>query len=141
MRRAEWFLDEDVLGLAALLARAKLPVTWPGDDGRRDDARLIQAPSPIARRGMPDEEWIPVVAKAGLAIVTRDRQIIHRTVRVNAVLASRARLFAITSSTPLDLWAEVRIVAAQWDELERRRGEPGPFVDSVTVSGVRRLPK
>lgn len=138
MRRAEWYLDEDVLGLAEMLARAKLPVTWPGDDGRRQWGR-DQEPSPVREREVPDEEWIPVVANAGLAIITRDRRIMDRTVRVNAVLASRARLFAITSSSPLDLWAEVRIVAAQWDEIQRRRVEPGPFVDSVTLSGVRRL--
>lgn len=51
----------------------------------------------------------------------------------------RALALAITSSSPLDLWAEVRIVAALWDEIQRRRVEPGPFVDSVTLSGVRRL--
>lgn len=139
MRHAEWYLDEDVLGLAAMLARAKLPVTWPGDDGRRDDARLIQPPSPVTARGVPDEEWIPIVAGAGLSILTRDRRIIDRTVRVNAVMSSRAQLFAITSSARLDVWTELRIVAAQWDELQRRRAEPGPFVDAVTMSGVRRL--
>ncbi len=92
----------------------------------------------MARR-VPDEQWIPVVARKGLAILTRDKRIIDRTVRVNAVIASRARLFAITSPAQLDLWAELRIVAAQWDEIERRRDEPGPFVDAVTASGVRRL--
>lgn len=139
MRRAEWYLDEDVLGLAEMLARAKLPVTWPGDDGMREDARRHQAPSPVADRGVPDEEWIPLVAASGLAILTRDRHILDRTVRIDAILASRARLFAITSPSSLDLWAELRIVAAQWDELVRRRSEPGPYVDGVTISGVRRL--
>lgn len=137
MRRAEWYLDEDVLGLAEMLARAKLPVTWP--DGMREDVRRRQAPSPIAHRGVPDEEWIPLVAASGLAILTRDRHILDRTVRIDAIVASRARLFAITSASSLDLWAELRIVATQWDELVRRRSEPGPYVDGVTISGVRRL--
>lgn len=139
MRVADWYLDEDVLGLAAALAQAKLPVTWPGDDGLRADKRKTQSPSPVQARAMADEDWIPVVARAGLAIITRDRRIIDRTVRVNAVLASGARLFALTSSGPLDLCGEMRIVAAQWDELERRRHLPGPFVDGVTRSGVQRL--
>lgn len=139
MRVADWYLDEDVLGLATALAQAKLAVTWPGDDGRRADKQRSQEPSPVQVRGMADEEWIPVVARAGLAIITRDRRIIDRTVRVNAVLASGARLFALTSFSSLDLWAEIRIVAAQWDELERRRLTPGPYVDGVTASGVRRL--
>lgn len=139
MRRAEWYLDEDVLGLASLLARARLPVTWPGDNGDRDNPRLAQAASPVQERGVADEVWIPIVSGFGLAILTRDRRIMDRTVRVSAVVASRARLFTITSPRQLDLWGEARVVASQWDEIERRRSEPGPFIDAVTVSGVRRL--
>lgn len=139
MRRAEWYLDEDVLGLGSLLARARLPVTWPGDDGDREHPRLVQAASPVAKRGLADEVWIPVVAASGLAILTRDRRIMERTVRVNAVLASRARVFTITSPRQLDLWGEARVVAMQWEEIEMRRREPGPFIDAVTASGVRRL--
>lgn len=139
MRSAEWYFDEDVIGVAKVLAAAKLAVTWPGDDGKRASPRLSQEPSPIATSGRPDEEWIPAVAQAGLPIVTRDRRILTRTNEVNAVIASRARMFAITSPEPQSLWDQVRVVAAQWTHMRGRRLDEGPFIDGITLSGIRRL--
>ena len=45
-----------------------------------------------------------MVARAGLAIITRDRRIETRTSEINAVTSSRARLFAITSHEQLNNW-------------------------------------
>jgi len=50
-------------------------------------------------------------------IVTRDSKIMDRVGEINAVIASRARMFVITSHNQLDLWDEVRIVAAQWSTM------------------------
>ncbi len=72
-------------------------------------------------------------------IITRDSKIMDRVAELNSVIASRARMFVITSSSQLDLWDEVRIVAAQWSTMNRLREDPGPFVDSITLSGTRRL--
>jgi hypothetical protein len=88
VRSPEWYFDEDVIGVAKVLAAAKLPVTWPGDDGKRLSERLGQPPSPVATNGQPDDKWIPIVARAGMPIITRDRRILARTSEVNAVVAS-----------------------------------------------------
>lgn|GEM_PF-3302311 len=117
MRQPEWYCDADVRGLGKTLAGMRLPVTWPGDDGERASERLRQPPSPIEDAATADELWIPAVTKAGLVIVTRDSKIMDRVGEINAVIASRARMFVITSHNQLDLWDEVRIVAAQWSTM------------------------
>lgn len=139
MRSPQWYFDEDVIGVAKVLATAKLPVTWPGDDGKRSSQRLSQTPSLVSSTGRPDEEWIPLVAGAGMPIVTRDRRILDRRDEVNAVIAARARLFAITSSGPQSLWDQVRILAAQWPHMQARRVDDGPLLYGLTLSGIRRL--
>jgi len=139
VRQPEWYCDADVKGLGKTLAGMRLPVTWPGDDGERASERLRQPPSPIQDPATADELWIPEVTRAGLVIITRDSKIMDRVAEIDAVIASRARMFVITSHSQLDLWDEVRIVAAQWSTMIRRRERPGPFVDSITLSGTRRL--
>jgi len=139
VRAAEWYCDADVIGLGQVLARVKLPVTWPGDGGQRGSARLDQAPCPISDPAMPDEIWIPEVTKAGLTILTRDSKILQRIAEVNAVVAARARMFVITGPAHMDLWQQLRVVAAQWPRMLERRQQPGPFIDSITLTATRRL--
>jgi hypothetical protein len=50
---------------------------------------------------MKDVEWIPQVARAGLAIITRDRRIQDRIAEKDTVVASNAKMFAITSPEQL----------------------------------------
>lgn len=138
-RRAEWYCDEDTIGLGRQLAQARLPVTWPGDAGERASARLSLPPSPVTLKGLPEEDWIPLVARAGLAILTKDARILTRRAELDAVLASRARMFVIDGSRPLDLWGQVRVVAAQWDTIVELSQAPGPYVYSISRSRTRRL--
>lgn len=139
MRSPEWYFDEDVIGVAKVLAAAKVAVTWPGDDGKRTSQRLSQPPGPVPASGLPDEEWIPVVAQAGLPIVTRDRRILERTNEVNAVVAARGRMFAITSPGAQNLWDQVRVIAGQWSQMLARRVDDGPYIYAITLSSIRRL--
>ncbi len=88
---------------------------------------------------MPDEVWIPEVTKAGLVILTRDSKILQRVAEVNAVVAARARMFVITGAAHMDLWQQLRVVAAQWPRMLERRQQPGPFIDSITLTATRRL--
>jgi hypothetical protein len=114
-------------------------VTWPGDTGDRATEKLRIAASPIADGGLADEEWIPIVTRAGLAILTKDAQILNRQVELDAVLVSRARLFVIDGSKPLNLWGELRVVAAQWDRMVELSALPGPYVYSIARSRTQRI--
>lgn len=137
-RSAEWYFDADTIGVGRVLAAAGVRATWPGDDGtRRGRAHLT--PSPIDRTDIADEVWIEEVTRAGMTIITRDRRIASRTSEVDAVIASRARVFALTVSGDNDLWRLVRLVATRWPEIEQKALEPGPFVMSVTWTGIRQV--
>jgi hypothetical protein len=136
---ARWYVDADTLGLAKVLVEVRRDVTFPGDDGRRTRTRWSLPPSPVQDTATPDDVWIPAVARAGLAIITRDRRIETRTSEINAVVSSRARMFAITSDEQLDNWGLLEVVVTQWRHLESAAEEPGPFIYAVTRSGLRRL--
>lgn len=77
--------------------------------------------------------------KAGLTILTRDSKILQRVAEVNAVVAAQARMFVITGPAHMDLWQQLRVVAAQWPRMLERRQAPGPFIDSITLTATRRL--
>jgi len=49
-------------------------------------------------------------------------------------------MFAITSDEQLDNWELLEVVVTQWRNLERVATEPGPYIYSVTRTGLRRLP-
>ncbi|MDP9409578.1 MAG: hypothetical protein M3P70_03590 [Actinomycetota bacterium] len=83
-----------------------------------------------------DDVWIPRVTRAGLAIITRDVHIESRTSEINAVLASRARMFAITSTERLDNWGLLEVVVTRWREMEAAAEDDGPFIYKVTRSGL-----
>ena len=136
---ARWYVDADMLGLARILIQVRRDVTFPGDDGQRATARSSQPPSPVKDTATPDDIWMPMVARAGMAIITRDRRIETRTSEINAVISSRARMFAITSHEQLNNWGLLEVVVTQWRHMESAAEEPDPFIYSVTRTGLRRV--
>ena len=62
-----WYVDADTLGLAHVLARARPDVTYPGDNGVRHKKSWQLRPCIIADPAMHDDQWIPTVARAGMA--------------------------------------------------------------------------
>ncbi len=129
---ARWYVDADTLGLAHVLVRARPDVTFPGDDGSRHVAKWTLPPSPVQRTDTLDTEWIPKVAAANLAIISRDRAISRRRVEIDAVLAAGAQMFAITDPGPLRVWDQLEIVVHRWRDIEERRQRPGPFIFALT---------
>lgn len=129
---ARWYVDADTLGLAHVLVRARPDVTYPGDDGTRHVAKWALPPSPVQQADAPDTEWIPKVAAAGLAIISRDRAISRRRAEIDTVLAAGAQMFAITDSAPLRVWDQLEIVVQRWRDMERMRERPGPYIFALT---------
>lgn len=139
MPQARWYVDADTLGLGHILALARPDVTFCGDDGQRKKRRLCLPPCVIQDTDADDDVWIPAVTREGLAIITRDEHIQTRTNEINAVLASRARMFAITSAGDLHNWDLLVIVATRWRAMEVAALESGPYIYSVTRTGMTKI--
>ena len=129
---ARWYIDADTLGLAHVLIRARHDVTFPGDDGTRHSARWTLPPCPIQQTSARDTEWIPQVAAAGMAIISRDAAISRRRVEKDAVLAAGAQMFAITDPGQLRVWDPLEIVMQRWRDMEQLRERPGPYIFALT---------
>jgi PIN like domain len=127
--------DADVLGLAKVLAPLHSDVTYPGDPG--DVVHRRRRPAcPIAPRAK-DPEWIPVVAAAGWLIITRDRSIQNRPAEIEAVRANGAKLITLSSADAGTTWAQLKLVMTQWDAIEAKVDEPGPFIYAASRSRLR----
>lgn len=134
-----WYVDADTLGLAHVLIRARPDVTFPGDDGIRHKSAWRIPPCVISDPATHDDKWIPAVAKAGLAIITRDVHIATRTAEINEVIAASARMFAITSPEKLRTWDLLSVVVARWQQLELSAQEDGPYIYSVTRTTMSKI--
>jgi hypothetical protein len=95
---ARWYVDADTLGLVHVLIRARPDVTFPGDDRTRHTSRWELTPCPIQQTAALDTEWIPKVAAARMAIISRDRAISRRRAEKDAILAAGTQMFAITDT-------------------------------------------
>lgn len=54
------------------------------------------------------------------------------------MLASRAKLFAISGAIPLSTWRQLEIVVRRWDAMEAAREDDGPFVYLVSRTRITR---
>jgi hypothetical protein len=134
-----WYVDADTLGLAKVLVQVRKDVTYPGDEGKRHRKHWEIDPCVISDTATEDQVWIPLLTRAGLAIITRDRHIQERTGEKDAVVAARGRMFAITSNEQLDNWGLLEVVATQWRAMERAAAEPGPYIYSMTRTSLAKI--
>jgi hypothetical protein len=131
-----FYFDEDVLGLAKVVATLRPDVTYPGDPGGTVHRRL-RPPCPIPL-GSKDPEWIPFVASRGWVIVTRDAAIQRRPAEVAAVRENDARMVVIAGSEARGTWEQLEVLMVNWRRLERWAEEPGPFIYAITRTGTPR---
>lgn len=137
--QARWYFDADTIGPAKILCAARPDITYPGDSGARERKRHSIAPCVIQDTATPDEVWIPEVTKLGMIIVTRDKAIQSRTAEINAVVASQARMFAITSGEDLNRWGLLEVLLTQWRHMEAQAEERGPFICKLTRTSLTTL--
>lgn len=136
--QVRFYVDADSLGLAKAMAGLRGDVTYPSDPGGRVRGRSRPA-CPIQRTDTPDDVWIPEVARLGWAILTRDRKIQSRVSESAAVVASGARMFAITSPEQLSVWEQLEVVMCNWRRIEDQLTEPGPWVMALTRTSMREV--
>ena len=122
-----FFIDETDLGLAKALAAAQAPVVHPG---HKD---LPEVPI-----GTPDPDWIPIVARMNLVVITRDK--LARQGERELLRQAGLRVFRIGSKHQLSTWATVQLVAGSWERLEAhvRFAGPGPWMALIDSAGTVR---
>lgn len=130
------YFDEDVLGLAKLVARLRPEVTYPGDPGAVIHNR--ERPACVIAAGAKDPQWIPAVARHDWLIVTRDSAIQRRRAEIAAVRDNSARMVAIAGDDARGTWEQLEVLMINWRRIQRWLDEPGPFIYSVTRTGVPR---
>lgn len=120
-----WFFDENSIGVAQALQYVRGDVTWPGGPGN------------LVAEGARDQDWLPVVGRAGLVVLTRDKRIRTRPLERKALLENGVRTCFQTTGGQLTLFQQLQLWLRWWNEIEKlANDEPGPWLASVTRAGV-----
>ena len=132
-----FYFDEDVLGLAKVVAALRPEITYPGDPGAELHKRL-RPPCLLSYTGAKDPHWIPIVAEQGWLIVTRDSAIQRRRAEVAAVRENGARMVALAGADAIGKWDQLEVLMINWRRIQAWADQPGPFIYSVTRTGSPR---
>lgn len=116
-----------------MLASIRTDVTYPGFAGERRYGRELP-PCPITATDTDDEVWIPIVAREGWTILTRDQAIQNRTAEKDAVLRHGAKMFAIASPGQLRTWDLLRITRRHREAIEASCEREGPVIYRMTLT-------
>lgn len=133
-----FYFDADVLGVAKVLAQLRPDITFPGDPGAIIHRRE-RPPCPVSGPEVPDTQWIPVVAREGWLIVTRDSRIQEHRAEVQAVIEHHAKMVALGGKEARNTWEQLEVIFSQWRQFEKLATEEGPFIHVCTRSGLRRV--
>ena len=140
MRPAEvrFSVDADILGLGKLLGRLRPDITYPGDPGTTLHKRVRPACA-ITTPRTKDPVWIPLVARQGLLIITRDANIQQHHAELDAVRVNQARMVALSSRDATATWSQLEVVMCQWREIEKLSELRGPFIDTATRTTLAKV--
>ncbi len=122
-----YFADENALGLAKLVLRDRDDVVHPGHP-------LL----PEVPLGTPDLEWLPVVARLGLIVITRERRIRTRPAELEAYWSKGVRSVRIGGKQdlrPAELAALFTRLEPRLNNLIVKLG-PGPWAVAMRPTGV-----
>ncbi len=72
--------------------------------------KRFRPPCPIVDPGALDRDWIPIIAREGLTVISRDRRIERRPAELAAVQQHGLKLIVITAKEQLRLWDLLEIV-------------------------------
>lgn len=141
MRPAEvrFYLDADVRGLGIVLAGLRSDVTYPGDPGAEIHKRK-RPPCPITTTDLPDEAWIPEVARLGWLIITRDSKIAENRREKQAVREHEARMVALYQADAATKWGQLEVFMTQWRSIAALTSRPGPFIIRASRTAMTPIP-
>ncbi|WP_432879259.1 hypothetical protein ACQPYH_32650 [Kribbella sp. CA-245084] len=111
-----YFTDENTLGLGKLLRRSgRDDIVYPGHED------LTEVPL-----GTLDVDWMPIVAKNGLVVVTRDRRIRTRPVELRAYTELGIRSVWIGAKQDLGPHDQLELFLKHEPRLRREITKRGP---------------
>ncbi|WP_460829654.1 PIN-like domain-containing protein [Nocardioides hungaricus] len=126
-----YFTDENTLGLGKLLRRAgRDDIVYPGHDAL-----------PEVRVGTPDLDWMPVIARLDLVVVTRDRRIRTRPAELRAYWELGIRSVWLGAKQDMGPRDQLELFLRHEERLGReivKRGA-GPWALAISSSGLRPL--
>jgi hypothetical protein len=121
-----YFVDESMLSIARALRAVRPDVVYPGHPD-----------CPDIRLGARDVDWLPVVGRAGWAVIMRDKRIRRRPVERQRLVDHGVRAFCLTGAGNQSSWQMLQLVVRHWDRIERVAAEPGPYLYALTTAGLR----
>lgn len=134
-----FYFDADVLGVAKVVATLRPDITYPGDPGAVIHRRR-RPPCAIASTSVPDTDWIPLAAKEGWLIITRDRRIQEHRAEILAVLEHGAKMVALAARDALNRWQQLEVLFSRWRDIERLADRAGPFIYTASRTSLRSVP-
>lgn len=85
-----------------------------------------------------DEEWLELAGANDWVVLTKDSAIRRRPAELAAIQRHAVRVFCLTSAGLMGE-DQIRHVIDNLNRIIQRSQKPGPFVDGISRSGVRRL--
>ncbi|NOX29927.1 MAG: hypothetical protein GXP35_07765 [Actinobacteria bacterium] len=122
-----WFVDESMIAIDKALASVRNDLVYPGH------------PDCPIRRGMDDEDWLPIVGDNGWIVLMRDKRIRYRKPERDRLMAHDAKAFCLTGSGNKTRWDMLQLLVRHWDRIEDTALLPGPFIYGITSGGLRKL--
>lgn len=124
---ARFFVDETDLALGKRLAATHEGIVFPGH------AELPEVP-----RGSLDDEWLPVIGKQRLVVITRDKRIRYRPGEKRLWVEHRVRGFVLTGRRSQSTADSLAVLDRHWPRIDALidREPDGPWMQAVTLAGI-----
>lgn len=110
---------------------------------RHDDVVYPGHPDlPEVPRGSLDDEWLPIIGRSGLVVITRDGRIRYRPVEKQLMVKYRVRGLILTGRKSQSTTDSLRIVERHWSRLQTLidANPKGPWLYAVTEERLREMP-
>ncbi len=127
---AAFFVDENDLALGKALVGIHGDVVYPGHSGL-----------PAVRRGSLDDEWLPVIGREQLVVITRDQRIRYRPVEKRMWIDHRVRGFVLTGRKSQSTTESLAVPAKHWPRIEAivDTRPDGPWMYGITEGHLREI--
>jgi hypothetical protein len=106
----------------------------------RDDICFAGQPG-MPKERTQDVHWLKTAGEQGWIVLKRDKQIRKRPWERKALIDAGVRTFCLTGAGNYNRWRTLELLAVRWSKIEEVASSvDGPYIYSVTWSGVRPLP-